>query len=441
MDKEPSLRTLLTMLEHNNLLTHIKKEADANLVIASIIAELDGKPVIIEKVKDYSMPVVAGICSDRDYFAIGLNTEKQNLLQKLSAAFQSTERPCVVDDAVCKEKIYSNPNLNDLPILTHFTGDGGPYITAGVAIIKDPDLGQNMCFHRLMKIGKKKMVARIVKNRGTDTALKKAGGELPIAICLGAPLHVLLAAACSPPPGHDEILIAQGLDKTPVIKCETSDMLIPACTEIVIEGRITDETAEEGPFVDLTQTPDFIRQQPIVEVDTITTRNDPIYQALLPSSQEHKLLMGMPKEPSIYTKVNGAVKATNVVITPGGCSWLHGVVQIEKRKEDDGKITIEKAFEGHGSMKHCIVVDTDIDIYDEKDIEWAIATRFQASKDLIIKTAQPGSSLDPSGVHEEGKKSLTDKMGLDATIPPDAKKEMFKKVKFSHVDVSKYLSD
>ncbi|MHC1598168.1 MAG: UbiD family decarboxylase [Candidatus Methanofastidiosia archaeon] len=441
MDEKSSLRTLLTTLEHNDLLTRIEKEADPNLVIASIIAELDGRPVMIEKVKGHSMPVVAGICSDRDYFALGLNTEKQNLLQKLSGAFQSTKRPPIVDDAVCKEKIYSNPDLDDLPILTHFTGDGGPYITAGVAVVNDQELGQNMCFHRLMKIGKKKMVARIVKNRGTDTALKNAGGELPIAICIGAPLHVLLAAACSPPPGHDEILIAQGLDKTPLVRCETSDILIPAYTEIVIEGRITDEMSNEGPFVDLTQTPDFIRQQQVVEVDTITTRSDPIYQALLPSSQEHKLLMGMPKEPSIYTKVNSAVKATNVVITTGGCSWLHGIVQIEKHKENDGKIAIEKAFEGHGSMKNCIVVDTDIDIYDEKDVEWALATRFQASKDLVIKTAQPGSSLDPSGIHKEGKKSLTDKMGLDATIPFGAKKEMFKKVRFSHVDISKYLGD
>jgi UbiD family decarboxylase len=119
-----------------------------------------------------------------------------------------------------------------------------------------------------------------------------------------------------------------------------------------------------------------------------------------------------------------------VAITPGGASWLHAVVQIEKRGPDDGRAAIEAAFRGHGSLKHVVVVDTDVDLYDPSEVEWAIATRFQADRDLVVLTHQSGSSLDPSGYHEPGKKARTAKMGLDATIPWGEEPSAFKKVPY-----------
>ncbi len=378
-------------------------------------------------------PLVAGVGSDRKYYAMALGIPRDQLLHRLSGAFESKAYPEEVSSAPCKEVRTSHPDLGTLPLLTHFEGDGGPYITSGVAIVRDPDLGQNMCFHRLMQVGKDRLVARIVEGRGTHTALQKEG-ELEVAICIGAPLHVQLAAACAPPPGHDEMRIAHGLLDTPVVRAESSDLLVPAYTEIVLEGRITAELADEGPFVDLTQTPDTTRRQNVVELSHMTTRKDPLYQALIPSSLEHKMLMGMPREPSIYHYVSRDVAVKSVLVTPGGCSWLHAVVQIAKKDEADGPKALERAFAGHTSLKHCVVVDDDIDIYDPADVEWAIATRFQASRDMTVMHGQGGSSLDPSATHEQGKKSLTDKVGIDATMPLDRDRAHFKKVPFAPLD-------
>jgi len=153
------------------------------------------------------------------------------------------------------------------------------------------------------------------------------------------------------------------------------------------------------------------------------------------------LLMGMPREPTIYAEVSQVAHCTGVVITPGGASWLHAVVQINKQGPDDGRKAIEAAFRGHGSLKHVWVVDTDIDIYDPDAVEWAVATRFQADRDLMIMSGQPGSSLDPSGIHVPGQKSLTAKMGLDCTIPWGADVNKFQKGHYGAVDLDKYLDN
>jgi len=215
----------------------------------------------------------------------------------------------------------------------------------------------------------------------------------------------------------DELHIAAALADTPVVRCQTNSLLVPAEAEWVLEGRLTHELAAEGPFIDLTETYDIVRQQPVIEIDCVTHRRDAIYQALLPGLEEHKLLMGMPREPTIYAAVNAVCRCMNVCLTPGGMSWLHAVVQIDKQKPEDGALAITRAFEGHSSLKHVVVVDTDVDPFRPAEVEWAIATRFQADRDLLVFRDQPSSSLDPSATQVPGQKARTTKMGLDATIP------------------------
>jgi UbiD family decarboxylase len=250
---------------------------------------------------------------------------------------------------------------------------------------------------------------------------------------------VLLAAATSLPKGVDELGMANALESTELVKCKTVDLEVPRDCEFVLEGRITKDRTSEGPFLDLTGTIDKIRQQPIIEIKCITHRERPIYQTILAGRNEHKFLMGMPKEPTIFNEVSKVCQCKDVYITPGGCSWLHAVVQIHKQNSDDGKKAIAAAFEGHKSLKHCVVVDDDINIYDPHDVEWAIATRFQADKNTVILSQQPGSSLDPSGDLSEGKKATTAKAGLDATIPPAATGKGFKKEQYRKIDLNKYL--
>jgi UbiD family decarboxylase len=332
-------------------------------------------------------------------------------------------------------------DLTRLPILTHLPADAGPYVTSGVAIIKDPDHGRNASFHRLLRLDERRFAARIVERRGTHTAMEKVPGGLPVAIVIGCPPHVLLAASMSPPMGVDELSIAHALAPTPLVKCRTLDLEVPAEAELVLEGRITRQLTAEGPFPDLTGTLDGVRQQPVIEIDCITHRRDPVYHALLPAGLEHKLLMGMPREPTIYAAVAEVACPLNVCITPGGTSWLHAVVQIEKRSPDDGRRAIEAAFNGHSSLKHVVIVDRDVDPFNPADVEWAIATRFQADRDLVLLTDQPGSSLDPSGRHVPGQKARTAKMGLDATIPWEGERTGFERVEYGRIDPSAYGLD
>jgi UbiD family decarboxylase len=233
--------------------------------------------------------------------------------------------------------------------------------------------------------------------------------------------------------------MAIALEKTDLVKCKTVNLEVPANCEFVFEGKITKEKASEGPFLDLTGIVDRTRQQPIIEVKCITHRQNPIYQTILAGRNEHKFLMGMPKEPTIYKEVSKVCECKDVYITPGGCSWLHAIVQIKKQNPQDGQNAIAAAFKGHGSLKHCVVVDEDINIYDPHDVEWAIATRFQVDKNTIILSNQPGSSLDPSGDLSEGKKATTAKAGLDATAPMVTTGKGFSKVDYINVDLNKYL--
>jgi 2,5-furandicarboxylate decarboxylase 1 len=433
------LRSFIDTLDKNGELLKIKKPISTEFEIAGIINANNEKPVYFENVKESKFPVVAGLVSSKDLIARSLGINKMHLLPKLLTAIENPAPPQVLEKGACQEVVETNVDLNNLPIMHYTEKDGGKYIASAVSIVKDPQLGRNMCFHRLMLRDKNHFVARIVENRGTDSALKKAGGELEIALCIGNSTAVLLSAATTLPMGVDELGMANALEKTELVKCKTVDLEVPADSEFVLEGKITKEKATEGPFLDLTGIVDRERQQPIVEIKCVTHRKNPIYQTILAGKNEHKFLMGMPKEPTIYNEVNKVCQCKDVYITPGGCSWLHAVVQIKKQNVDDGKKAIAATFEGHKSLKHCVIVDEDINIYDPHDVEWAIATRFQADKNVTLLSNQPGSSLDPSGDLTEGKKATTAKAGLDATAPLVSTGKGFKKVDYVKVDLNKYL--
>src|SRR5512143_4195646 len=286
-----------------------------------------------------------------------------------------------------------------------------------------------------MQFSRTEMAVRVVRNRHFDKFLRDLK-QVDVAICIGNAPNILAAAATSVDLGVNELEIANALEPFQVVQAKTSDILIPAETEFVIEGTITlDRTHAEGPFVDLTETYDVIRQEPVLVVKAITHRHDAIWHALLPGALEHKLLMGMPREPTIFKKVNEVVSCLDVNVDPGGCSWLHAVVQIDKKAEDDGNKAISAAFARHPSCKHVYVVDKDIDIYNPLEVEWAMATRFQGNRDLIVRDRAPGSSLDPSadpGTH------LTTRVGFDLTKPLQTEGKSFDKAEFPQVNLGEY---
>lgn len=419
----------------------VDRPVSVRFEIANVANALSPKIVIFNNVIEHpGWRVCANPCADRRYFSQDLGVPPSGLIHHLARALDAPQPPPVVDGpAPCQEVVSDAPDLDQIPFLLHLPADAGYYCASNVVITRDPELGRNMCYHRLLRIGRDAVAARIVERRGTHTAMGKTDGDLPVAIAIGVSLATHLAGSMSPPPGVDELSVAQALQPTPLVKCLSNDLHVPADAELVLEGRITDRRHAEGPFMDLTETMDITRQSPVIEIDLITHRRDPIYHALLPGGLEHKTLMGMPREPTIFAAVNEVVRCTGAAITPGGASWLHAVVQIDKRSADDGRRAIEAAFRGHSSLKHVWIVDTDIDIYDPHQVEWAFATRFQADHDMIVLPDQRGSSLDPSGRHTPGQKSRTAKAGFDCTIPLDRPRDKFARGAYGAVDLSAYL--
>ena len=431
-------REYITQLEKNNAITKIKKDVDIDIEAAAVLKTAEPTPLLFENIKGYSDFRVAGnIFSTKISIANYFGISTDQLIPKLTEAIDNRSAPEEVTSAPCQELVMEQVDLDRLPILKHNERDGGRYISSAVVVTKDPEYGQNLDFHRAMQLSKNRMSTRIIKGRDFYKFLERTG-EVDAVYCVGNTPNILVGAATSVKTGINELEIANALAPTQVVKAKSVDVLIPAGCEVVLEGRVfMKDRSDEGPFIDLTETYDVIRDEPVFEVRKITHRKNPIWQALIPGALEHKVLMGMPREPTIFKTVNEAgVKCIDVNVNPGGSSWLHAIVKIDKKEEDDGKKAIQAAFQGHRSCKHVFVVDKDINIYDPLEVEWSMATRFQAERDLVDIGKEPGSSLDPSAEH--GTK-ITNKIGFDLTAPLKTKGKSFARAEFPKVDLKKYI--
>jgi 2,5-furandicarboxylate decarboxylase 1 len=404
------LAKFVKALDEKGMLTRISRPVDTKYEISTLMKMLDGRAVIFSDVKGSSIPIIANICSTRDLVALGLGCRREDLISKLAEAIDHPKKARIID-AEGYEDIGAD--LGKLPILTHYSKDGGPYISSGVVASNDDEYGVNLSYHRAEVLGKDTLVLRILE-RHFDAYIKR--GLREFAICISSPMQVLVSAAISVDLGISEADIANALEETPLLRLDGH--LVPP-SDIVILTELTGELHDEGPFLDLTETFDIVRKQRVAKVKKIYVKKGAMYHALLPGALEHRVLMGMPREPTIYREVAKVCEVKDVLVTPGGCSWLHGAVSIHKKNPDDGRKAIEAAFKGHKSMKHVFVVDDDIDIHNPSEIEWAMATRFQADKNMITKR-EKGSSLDPSSDMET---QMTCKVGFDLTIPEGSKKE------------------
>jgi UbiD family decarboxylase len=396
----------------------VEEAVDPDLEIAGILYENPEKTVLFPTVKGSRFRCVGNLITSRERLCEAIGTDRDRYLTHISRVLNDPLETVTVERGLFQEEQAAG--LGELPLLRHFPGDGGKYITSGIVVVEDPEMGRNASIHRLMVKGEMTLGIRIVErhlHRFLERCEKEAR-DLEVAIAIGLHPAILYAASYPAPPAYDEFRIASRLleSSLEMARCRTVDIEVPAAAEVVIEGRIPPGRREpEGPFVDVTGTYDWIREEPVIEVTRISHRRDPLYHALLPSSREHRLLMGMPRECGIYEAVREVAEVKNVCLTEGGSHWLHGVVSLRKKREEDGREAILRAFEGHKSMKHVVIVDEDIDIFDPLSVEFAIATRFQADRDAVILEGVKGSSLDPSS----GKTGLTAKVGLDATKPLD----------------------
>jgi UbiD family decarboxylase len=415
----------VSFLETQGTLVTIDREVSTSFEISTLMKKLDGTPLLFSNVTDHNMPVVANICSTRDLVAQGLGIEQSDIIKTIDYAINHPQHP---DTAGADYELLDS--LDDLPILTYYKNDGGPYIASAVVVSNDEGYGLNASYHRMMKIDDHHLVLRILP-RNFHTYLER--GLTEFAICIGNSMAVLISAAISAGIGVSELSIANAMAPTPLVNIDNHQ--VPKA-DIILIAEMTGEVHDEGPFLDLTETPDIVRKQPVARIKNIYARPGAYFHALLPGGLEHKTLMGMPREPTIYGEVSKVCNVTDVYITPGGCSWLHGAVSIRQKRPDDGRRAIEAAFNGHRSMKHVFVVDDDINIHDPDQIEWAMATRFQGDRDMIIKQ-EKGSSLDPSS---DLTTRETTKIGFDLTIPKGRDAKDFKKEPLPmNLDINDYV--
>jgi 2,5-furandicarboxylate decarboxylase 1 len=342
----------------------------------------------------------------------------------------------------------SSTDLYDLPIVMHFEKDAGHYITSSAVYAKDQEKGnQNSSIHRFLRLDRTHMVIRMVEGRHLHKCYsfaKEHGEDLKVSIVVGVHPTISIASAYQAAYGFDEMILANSLLKgeLSLTKSDYSGLYIPAFSEIIIEGTILqDKTADEW-MVEMLRTYDIKRQQPVFELDRIRFRDNAIFHDILPGYSEHRLLMGLPVEAKLYEGVKNVVTSTQTVhLSDGGSNWLTAIIQIHKRLEGESKNALIAAFANHPSLKMAIVVDDDIDPTDPIAIEYAISTRCQADKGILLIPNAKGSSLDPSS---DQVNLLTTKLGIDATVSLLKDKERFEIARIpgeDQIDLSNYISN
>jgi UbiD family decarboxylase len=431
------LRNYISLIKKSGDLKTIRSKVSTKYEIAGITAKLDGSfAVMFENIKESDFNLVANLVGTRKRFSQAIGRKDTQIHEKVISAIKKAKKPKVISSGKFMEN--KSRDLSVMPTVTHFEKESGPFITSSIAYAKNPESGkQNSSFHRLMPIDKTHFSIRMVEGRHLHRCFinaKEHGEDLKIAITVGVHPAVSIAGAYQAEWGKDEIDIANSLlgGKLTLSKLPFTGLNVPSGTEIVMEGKILQDKTHPEWMVEMLQTYDHKRKQPIFELENLYYRNNPIFHDVLAGFSEHRLLMGMP----IESKLNGELKKTHpqtklVSMSNGGCNWLHAIVQIKKENESDAKKIIKKTFESHRSLKQVTIVDEDIDPTNAEAVEYAMATRFQADKDLIILTKVRGSSLDPSS---DQKKLQTAKMGIDATIPLSKRPEGFELAKIPKID-------
>jgi len=431
------LRNYLSLVKKTGELKTIKKLVSTKYEIAGITAKLDGSHAILfENIKESNFSLVSNLVGTRKRFALAVKSSEAKIHENVIKSIKNAKKPKVISSGKFMEN--KSKDLSILPIVTHFEKESGPFITSSIVYVKNPETEkQNLSFHRMMPIDKTHFSIRMVEGRHLHRCFmnaKEHDEDLKIAITVGVHPAISIASAYQAEWGKDEIDIANSLlgEKLTLSKLPFSDLNVPSGAEIVMEGKILRDKTHPEWMVEMLQTYDHHRSQPVFELENLFFRNNPIYHDVLSGFSEHRLLMGMPIESKLNRDLKKEFSQTRQIsMTNGGCNWLHAVVQIKKRTESDAKKIIKKTFESHRSLKQVTVVDEDIDPNNAEAVEYAMATRFQADTDLIILKKVRGSSLDPSS---DQKKLQTAKMGIDATRPLSKRLEGFELAKIPKIN-------
>lgn len=435
----PDLRSWLRHLAATDRLAVARAGLSLTDEIAAVSKRLENeRAVLFPQPGGHAIPVVANLFADRSWVADSLGVPVTELLACFHAAVRRP-LPWVESeaDAPVQEVVHRDVDLlRQLPIPKHNELDSGPYITAALLIARNPQTGiQNVSIHRCQVSGPDRIGVLLLPRHTHHyyRLAEQAGEALEIALVIGVHPACLLASQAIAALDEDEMTIAGALLGRPVamVTCKTNRVRVPAQAEIVIEGRILPKVREpEGPFGEFPQYYGTRADREVIAVDAITHRRDAIFHTIVGGGGEHLLLGEIPREATLLEHLRRSFPSVrDVRLTRGGTCRYHLAVKIDRTSEGEPKNIIMGAFGGHYDVKQVVVVDMDVDIDDPNEIEWAVATRFQADRDLVVVAGAQGSKLDPSA-----NGGISAKMGLDATKPAQTGPLAFKRIHVKGVE-------
>jgi len=446
-DRLVDIKKCISYLEKTGNLIRVKSEVDPKYELAGIAKKYEGnKCILFEKVKGSRFPVFMGLLWNREIIGNLFNAPKEKVPFVIGAAIGAWRKDKTALPSKILEKGPANEvilikdfNLYDLPVPVHALDDGGPYFDSSVVVVNDPETGiPNISIHRIMITGKDRVTFLIDPDRHLGAYLdiiEKKGRPLEVTINNGIGLAPWLVSAIpAQGPGKAVIanhIISRGID---FIKAQTVSVPAFADAQFVIEAEILPNVREpEGPFAEVTGYYGKRDNRWVMRVKAITHQKNPIFHSLL-SGQEVWNAVGLTAEAKIFLTVKKEVPDLKAVyLPPGGCGFYGVVIQLEKSKEGVQEKAILETFKAFPSLQWVVAVDTDVNIYDPIDVEWAFTTRFNAKKGFIILEDQTGHILNPM---VEG--GLVTKVGIDATAPYP-KTSTFERVKFKDVNLKDYV--
>ena len=403
----------------------VTQEVDPAFEITAIVVklerELKRRPVLLfEKVKGTRFPVLTNLHASRSRLAAAMRCAPDAMLKTYLAAMDKPIPPKVVGTGPVKDVVLTGDriDLHDLPQIVHHEGDAGVYLTSAISFAKDP-AGEtwNCAYNRLMIKGRDTTSIHLTlgKHLWEFSKIAEARGEaLPVAFAIGVHPAIALGSLAIGSIDEDERAIMGALLGEPLelVKCETSDVLAPAHAEMIIEAEILPGArTPEGPFGEFTGYSLGQRDREVVKVNAITHRAGAWFQDITVAHLDHMLLSTIPMEANLYRAVRAMVPSVKAVRVPGPFTCY---VSIEQRLLGQAKNAILAVLGADLYMKRVVVVDHDVDVFDDRQVNWALATRCQPDRDITVITHARGSDLDPS-TKEDG---YSAKWGVDATAKP-----------------------
>lgn len=388
--------------------------------------------VMFERVGGSPFPVLTNLLGSRERMALALGVNKSRLIAEYTQRFAGPIPEKLVSACPAQKNVYSGaqvgPALENLPFLTHYASDPAPYLTASLIVSADPDTGMSSIgYHRMMyKGGNRFGISLHSRKRLWDyqRRAEERGRNLPVACVLGVHPLISLSSLGVIPREVGKYEIAGGLFGEPLEVAEGMEvpLRIPAYAEIVIEGEIlAGEREPEGPFGEFTNYSSYRSTENVFVAKAMYHRDGAMYQSICPGrSAEHCGIMAIPREADLLRLLSSTVPGIKSVHVPiSGCGLLHAYISMHKTAAGQGKQAILTALGVDHCLKLVVVVDSDVDIFNDSDVLWALSTRFQADRDLVVAPGAMGVVLDPSA-DDQGRSA---RMGMDATEPLQKKAE------------------